>query len=956
MSAFTYPGVYIEELSSGVHTIAGVATSIAAFVGWAPQGPVTEATLVQSWSEYQTLFGGLDSRSLLGYAVNQFFANGGQQAYIVRLVWDGSLPAAPGTHPMPCATAVAAGAGSASAAIEAALGTISGQAMLTVGAPVLEGMAITPTVLPPVPVGESVSLKATGSNSDGTTPDLTATATWTSSDTTIMNPTGGGAFTAVAPGTATITATLGFASSNISVTVTPATLTDIVIGPAISSLAVNQTQQLTATGKYSDGTMLDVTGVTTLTPSPASDATVVNGLLTGVAAGAVTVAAKWGAVSNSTAYNVTIVANVLTATVVTPAAATLQTGQTATFAATQEFSDGTSAPLGGTVTWTSSNPAVASPTGTPGEFKGTGVGSTTITATSGAVSASTTLTVTAATLTTISVTPPAASIALKQTQQFKALGVYSDGTTADLTGAATWAATPSADATVSAGLVTADAVGAVTIKAEWQTISATAAVTVTAAVPVSLKVTPASQSAVSGATVPFVATATYSDGTTAIVTSTATWTSLAPAVATVTGPGLIKAIAGGGSLTLFANNPGSWGNNLRVSVSLLPAPNNNRFNLLVQQVNSNGQLQTLESFVNLSVTSTDPQYAVTVIDNDSSYVSFINPATNTALVPTAPPSPTTSPIALAGGADGAVLLPASDQNFEVVLNSTSGGIHLLDTVDIFNLLCVPAETDAPAIQTLQEYCHTKRAFYIVDAPQLTTISILISSGPVGSTAGSITGQYSVNSAYYFPWIQAPDPLFGNRPTLFPPCGFVAGIYAATDASRGVWKAPAGIDASLTGNSGLQYTLTDLQNGSLNIQAVNCLRQFKVYGDVVWGARTLQGNDQAGSEWKYVPIRRLALFLESSLYDGTQWVVFEPNDEPLWSQIRLNVGAFMQDLFLKGAFQGTTPQQAYFVKCDSSNNPQASIDLGIVNILVGFAPLYPAEFVVIQIQQMAGQIS
>jgi phage tail sheath protein FI len=184
---------------------------------------------------------------------------------------------------------------------------------------------------------------------------------------------------------------------------------------------------------------------------------------------------------------------------------------------------------------------------------------------------------------------------------------------------------------------------------------------------------------------------------------------------------------------------------------------------------------------------------------------------------------------------------------------------------------------------------------------------------------------------------------------------VAGIYAFTDANRGVWKAPAGIDASLTGVSGLQYVLTDGENGTLNPQAINCLRQFRVYGDVVWGARTLQGNDQAGSQWKYVPIRRLALFLESSLYDGTQWVVFEPNDETLWGQIRLNVGAFMQGLFLQGAFQGTTPQQAYFVKCDSENNPQASIDLGIVNILVGFAPLYPAEFVVIQIQQMAGQI-
>jgi uncharacterized protein len=172
----------------------------------------------------------------------------------------------------------------------------------------------------------------------------------------------------------------------------------------------------------------------------------------------------------------------------------------------------------------------------------------------------------------------------------------------------------------------------------------------------------------------------------------------------------------------------------------------------------------------------------------------------------------------------------------------------------------------------------------------------------------------------------------------------------------VWKAPAGIDASLTGVLGLQYDLTDLQNGTLNTQAINCLREFKVYGDVVWGARTLQGNDQAGSQWKYVPVRRLALYIESSLYDGTQWVVFEPNDTTLWGQIRLNVGSFLQGLFLQGAFAGTTPQQAYFVKCDADNNPASSIALGVVNILVGFAPLYPAEFVVIQIQQMAGQTS
>jgi phage tail sheath protein FI len=309
-----------------------------------------------------------------------------------------------------------------------------------------------------------------------------------------------------------------------------------------------------------------------------------------------------------------------------------------------------------------------------------------------------------------------------------------------------------------------------------------------------------------------------------------------------------------------------------------------------------------------------------------------------------------------------VLDPTQDNGsgpglFMNALNATgtgTGGVHLLDRVESFNLLCVPGESEASTIALLQQYCVNQRAFYIVDAPQGATTLALQTSGPVGANSGSITGQNAINSAYYYPWVYAPDPLIGNRQRLFPPSGFVAGLYASTDASRGVWKAPAGIDASLTGNSGLQYTLTDQENGSLNPQAINCLRQFRVYGDVLWGARTLQGSDQAGSQWKYVPVRRLALFIETSLYDGTQWVVFEPNDSTLWGQIRLNVGTFLQGLFLQGAFAGTTPSQAYFVKCDADNNPQSSIALGIVNVLVGFAPLYPAEFVVIQIQQMAGQ--
>jgi phage tail sheath protein FI len=171
----------------------------------------------------------------------------------------------------------------------------------------------------------------------------------------------------------------------------------------------------------------------------------------------------------------------------------------------------------------------------------------------------------------------------------------------------------------------------------------------------------------------------------------------------------------------------------------------------------------------------------------------------------------------------------------------------------------------------------------------------------------------------------------------------------------VWKAPAGIDANLSGIQGLQVPLSDEDNGRLNPLGINCLRTFPVVGNVVWGARTLRGADQLADEYKYVPVRRLALFIEESLFRGTQWVVFEPNDEPLWAQIRLNVGAFMQGLFVQGAFQGTTRNKAYFVKCDAETTTQNDINLGIVNIIVGFAPLKPAEFVIIKIQQMAGQV-
>ncbi len=1005
MASFTYPGVYIEELSSGQHTITGVATSIGAFVGWAPQGPVSAATLVQSWSDYQAQFGGLDSRSWLGYAVNQFFANGGSQCYIVRLVWDGTL--AGGTNnPVACATALAAGMGYGTATVTATSGALSAAITLGVGTPVLQSVAVLPQgiaapaggslQLPPLPIGATLQLQASGSFSDGSA-SAPPGVVWVSGNSSILSVSPSGLVTAGStPGTATVTAVSGIITGSITLTVTLATISSISVSPSSVSAVLGQTVQLAAAANYSDGTAPNITAIASWTPTPGSAVTFTSTAAVPLAAGqfqaigvnpTVTIAAALPgaftlplpaptantvAVAIAAAEIVSLAISPANATVPTPADLELGETEPAAFSVAATLSNGAAGPAP-TVAWASSNTAVAT-VDSSGNLTVVAAGNTTITATytpaapAAPIVASTSLNVSPAHLTGLHVAPATLILASGLSQQFTVTGTFDDGSFVDMTGYATW--TPSAvAATVSAaGLVTAaNGIAAnqpVTITAAWMNISATAALTVTPPIPHSLAVTtlPAGTTSIApGQNLSLLAQTTNSDGSTTVVTGTAQWASSASSLISIAGPGVVAASASaGGALTLFAANPGIWGNSLRVSISTLPAPNTNRFNLLLQKMGASGQLSTLESYVNLSVSPSDPNYVVALVNNDSSYITFTNPANGQNVVPTGSPAPTSAPVAFSGGADGTVLRP-TDQNFELAVLSTSNpdaGINVLDRVEIFNLLCIPGETDAATISQLQAYCNTRRAFFIVDSPQQTTISGLMQSGPAGTPPGSgfITGEYASNSAFYFPWIQAPDPLVGNRPALFPPCGFVAGIYAATDASRGVWKAPAGINAGLTGNSGLQFVLTDAENGTLNTQAVNCLRQFKVYGDVVWGARTLAGNDQAGSQWKYVPIRRLALFLESSLFDGTQWVVFEPNDETLWGQVRLNVGTFMQGLFLQGAFAGTTPQQAYFVKCDAENNPPASIAQGVVNILVGFAPLYPAEFVVIQIQQIVAQAS
>jgi phage tail sheath protein FI len=294
------------------------------------------------------------------------------------------------------------------------------------------------------------------------------------------------------------------------------------------------------------------------------------------------------------------------------------------------------------------------------------------------------------------------------------------------------------------------------------------------------------------------------------------------------------------------------------------------------------------------------------------------------------------------------------------------GLYLLERTDLFNLLCIPADkrdngqgdesTDVTMYQAALPYCQKRRAMLIVDPP-----ADWKSAGDITKDNGKkltdlgLSGDAARNAALYFPRVLEADPNRGGQIAMFVPCGVVAGVMARTDVARGIWKAPAGLDASLNGVQGLAVDLTDAENGMLNPLGINCLRSFPVAGRVVWGARTLRGADLLADDYKYVPVRRLALYIEESLFRGTKWVVFEPNDEPLWAQIRMNVGAFMHNLFRQGAFQGSSARDAYLVKCDKDTTTQNDINSGIVNIVVGFAPLKPAEFVIIKIQQLAGQI-
>jgi hypothetical protein len=315
---------------------------------------------------------------------------------------------------------------------------------------------------------------------------------------------------------------------------------------------------------------------------------------------------------------------------------------------------------------------------------------------------------------------------------------------------------------------------------------------------------------------------------------------------------------------------------------------------------------------------------------------------------------------LNGGSRALIVRVEGDGNGGIADADIVASLPALEQAELFNLLCIPplkrhgGDVGKQTWDAAIAYAKSRRAFVIVDAAERWASADDVLDAATGVTSVVTPDD---NAAIYFPRILAGDPLNNGQAGSFAACGAIAGIFAKTDMSVGVWKAPAGIEAAMQGVSGLSLggsvspgTLTDADSGKLNPAGINSLRNFPTTGTVVWGARTLKGTESLASDWKYIPVRRLAYYVEESVVRGIKWATFEPNNQTLWAQLALSVSAFMHTLFRQGAFQGTTASGAYFVTCDNTTTTPADMANGVVNIVIGFAPIKPAEFVMLTLQQ------
>jgi uncharacterized protein len=313
-----------------------------------------------------------------------------------------------------------------------------------------------------------------------------------------------------------------------------------------------------------------------------------------------------------------------------------------------------------------------------------------------------------------------------------------------------------------------------------------------------------------------------------------------------------------------------------------------------------------------------------------------------------------------GGARCGVVNVGADKSGVIGDGTPKKGIGIFDQYDDISIIAAPGATDAKVYGALLDHCEKRKdRVAVLDGPRdVTDIDALTRTATVsakgeGKGEGDAAGFKPRQSdggygAFYFPWITVRDPMPPYDTVDVAPSGHIAGIYARTDVTQGVHVAPA--NKEIRGALDLSRRVTRTEQEKLNPNGVNCIRYFPGEGIRVYGARTLAAS---ASEWRYLNVRRLFVMIEESIARSTRWVVFEPNDRPLWKSIRRDVSAFLTLIWRQGALMGRTPEEAFFVQCDEETNPPEVIDAGRVVTVIGLAPVKPAEFVIFKIGQGVG---
>jgi phage tail sheath protein FI len=423
---------------------------------------------------------------------------------------------------------------------------------------------------------------------------------------------------------------------------------------------------------------------------------------------------------------------------------------------------------------------------------------------------------------------------------------------------------------------------------------------------------------------------------------------------------------GNPALRVFAANEGVWGNSIVIEIAdiddeLNVDPDNDpKFKLLVKYKETPTSTPvTVETYAELSLKEftaprlPNPTHAEASINGISKYITVDDLSEDPAVF--APPAKVTADLQKGDDGDDPV---ANDfvgaEASKTAPVTPASGLHAFDEVDDINIVAIPdlahnsiSHGDMrDATLAGFTYCQNRKdCFFVADSPRSLSPTEALD---YKQGTGAFKGQSAFNSTFgalYYPWIYVTDPRTGKR-KLMPPSGAVIGTYSATDVRRGVHKAPAGIEDPLNVAVAIERIVTKGEQDLLNPKGVNVIRSFPGLGSVIWGARTVS----ADPEWRYVNVRRLFLMLEESIDEGTQWVVFEPNDQTLWKRIVRNITAFLLVQWREGKLVGDKPEKAFFVKCDEETNPPESVELGRVITVIGVAPSKPAEFVIFRIMQ------